>query len=113
MVALGCKYLRICHLNNCATGIATQDDQLRREHFHGLPELVMTYFRFIAEEVREHLAYLGFEKLEDIVGRSDLLEKIEPLTDKQRCIDLDPILISARRCRQTGWWLPGRAQSST
>ncbi len=95
MIALGCKYLRICHLNNCATGIATQDEQLRREHFHGLPERVMTYFRFLAEEVREHLAYLGFEKLEDIIGRSDLLEKIEPLTDKQRCIDLDPILISA------------------
>jgi len=95
MVALGCKYLRICHLNNCATGIATQDEQLRREHFHGLPELVMNYFRFIADEVREHLAYLGFEKLEDIIGRSDLLEKIEPLTDKQRCIDLDPMLASA------------------
>jgi len=95
MVALGCKYLRICHLNNCATGIATQDEQLRREHFHGLPELVMNYFRFIAEEVREHLAYLGFEKLEDIIGRSDLFEKIEMLTGKQRCIDLDPILASA------------------
>ncbi|MGB7451881.1 MAG: glutamate synthase large subunit [Lysobacterales bacterium] len=95
MVALGCKYLRICHLNNCATGIATQDEQLRREHFHGLPELVMNYFHFIAEEVREHLAYLGFEKLEDIIGRSDLLDKIEPLTDKQACIDLDPILTSA------------------
>jgi len=95
MVALGCKYLRICHLNNCATGIATQDEQLRRDHFHGLPELVMTYFRFIAEEVREHLSYLGFEKLEDIIGRSDLLEKIEPLTAKQRRINLDPILASA------------------
>ena len=95
MVALGCKYLRICHLNNCATGIATQDEQLRREHFHGLPELVMNYFRFIAEEVREHLAFLGFEKLEDIIGRSDLLEKVESLTDKQGCINLDPILASA------------------
>ncbi len=95
MVALGCKYLRICHLNNCATGIATQDEQLRREHFHGLPDLVMNYFRFIAEEVRGHLAYLGFEKLEDIIGRSDLLDKIEPLTDKQACVDLDPILASA------------------
>jgi glutamate synthase (NADPH/NADH) large chain len=95
MVALGCKYLRICHLNNCATGIATQDEQLRREHFHGLPDLVMNYFHFVAQEVRAHLAYLGFEKLEDIIGRSDLLEKIKPLTDKQRCIDLDPILASA------------------
>ena len=95
MVALGCKYLRCCHLNNCATGIATQDDQLRREHYHGLPEMVMTYFRFVAAEVREHLAYLGFEKLEDIIGRSDLLEKVDGLTDKQRSIDLDPILASA------------------
>ena len=95
MVALGCKYLRICHLNNCATGIATQDEQLRREHFHGLPELVMNYFRFIAEEVRGYLAFLGFEKLEDIIGRSDLLETIEPLNDKQACVDLQPILASA------------------
>ena len=102
MVALGCKYLRICHLNNCATGIATQDEQLRREHFHGLPELVMNYFRFIAEEVREHLSYLGFEKLEDIIGRSDLLDKIEPLTDKQGCIDLDPILASAAAAGSQG-----------
>jgi glutamate synthase (NADPH/NADH) large chain len=44
MVALGCKYLRICHLNNCATGVATQDEKLRREHFTGLPEMVMNYF---------------------------------------------------------------------
>ncbi len=95
MVALGCKYLRICHLNNCATGIATQDERLRREHFHGLPEKVMNYFRFLAGEVRTHLASLGFEKLEDIIGRSDLLGKVEQLTDKQQGIDLDPILASA------------------
>ena len=100
MVALGCKYLRICHLNNCATGIATQDEQLRREHFHGLPEMVMQYFKFVAEEVRGHLALLGFERLEDIIGRSDLLEHIDAtdnpsLTDKQIALDLGPILVSA------------------
>jgi glutamate synthase (NADPH/NADH) large chain len=95
MVALGCKYLRICHLNNCATGIATQDEQLRHRHYHGRPELVMNYFRFIAREVREHLAKLGFEKLEDIIGRSDLLHKIDAHGDKQRKIDLDPLLASA------------------
>ncbi len=59
MVALGCKYLRICHLNNCATGVATQDEKLRREHFTGLPEMVMNYFKFIAEETRELMAQLG------------------------------------------------------
>ena len=74
MVALGCKYLRICHLNNCATGVATQDEGLRQDHFKGLPEMVMAYFRFVAEETREHLAALGYERLEDIIGRSDLLE---------------------------------------
>jgi glutamate synthase (NADPH/NADH) large chain len=95
MVALGCKYLRICHLNNCATGVATQDEGLRRDHFHGLPEKVVNYFQFVAEEVREHLAYLGFERLEDIIGRSDLLEKVESINPKQQKIDLDPVLVSA------------------
>ena len=57
MIALGCKYLRICHLNNCATGIATQDEILRK-HFTGLPEMVIHYFRFVAEEVREIMAQL-------------------------------------------------------
>ncbi|SUC79150.1 Glutamate synthase [NADPH] large chain precursor [Providencia stuartii] len=58
MVALGCKYLRICHLNNCATGVATQDDSLRQHHYHGLPERVINYFRFIARETRELMAAL-------------------------------------------------------
>ena len=52
MIALGCKYLRICHLNNCATGVATQDELLRANHFTGLPERVENFFRLLAEEVR-------------------------------------------------------------
>ena len=56
MVALGCKYLRICHLNNCATGVATQHNVLRSKYFIGLPEMVINYFRFVAQEVREILA---------------------------------------------------------
>jgi len=95
MIALGCKYLRICHLNNCATGIATQDEGLRKDHFKGLPEMVMTYFRFVAEEVREHLAYLGFQRLDQVIGRSDLLELIEAPTAKQRSLDLGRILRAA------------------
>src|SRR3546814_7310640 len=55
MIALGCKYLRICHLNNCATGVATQDARLRRAHFNGPPERVMAFFRFVAEETRGYL----------------------------------------------------------
>ncbi|STW27006.1 glutamate synthase subunit alpha [Klebsiella michiganensis] len=61
MVALGCKYLRICHLNNCATGVATQDDKLRKNHYHGLPFKVTNYFEFIARETRELMAAAGRE----------------------------------------------------
>jgi glutamate synthase (NADPH/NADH) large chain len=102
MVALGCKYLRICHLNNCATGVATQDEGLRRDHFKGLPEMVMTYFRFVAEEVREHLAALGFERIEDIIGRSDLLQQLEPRTGKQAKLDLERLLEAAAAAGHQG-----------
>ena len=92
MVAMGCKYLRICHLNNCATGIATQDKVLRMKHYHGEVDYVMNYFRFLAQEVREWLAKLGFQKLEDIIGRTDLLEQVDGMTDKQSGLNLQPIL---------------------
>jgi glutamate synthase (NADPH/NADH) large chain len=92
MVALGCKYLRICHLNNCATGLATQNKVLRREHFIGLPEMVMNYFTFVAQETREWMAKLGVRHLTDLIGRTDLLEPIEGTTRKQQGLDLMPIL---------------------
>ena len=72
MVALGCKYLRICHLNNCATGVATQNKILRMKHFSGSPERVVNYLNFVAQDVREILAQLGYSKLEDIIGRNFL-----------------------------------------
>jgi glutamate synthase (NADPH/NADH) large chain len=95
MVALGCKYLRICHLNNCATGIATQNKTLREKHFHGLPERVMNYFRFLARDVRELLASLGAREFTEIIGRSDLLEQLPGQTARQTRLDLSPILASA------------------
>jgi glutamate synthase (NADPH/NADH) large chain len=82
MVALGCKYLRICHLNNCATGIATQNRTLRDKHFHGLPERVMQFFEFMARDVRELLAMLGATEFTDIIGRSELLEQLPGSTIK-------------------------------
>jgi glutamate synthase (NADPH/NADH) large chain len=94
-VALGCKYLRICHLNNCATGIATQNKTLREQHFHGLPERVMNYFKFLARDVREILARLGQREFTDIIGRSELLEQLPGVTAKQSRLDLGPILASA------------------
>jgi glutamate synthase (NADPH) large chain len=95
MVALGCKYLRICHLNNCATGIATQHSVLRSKYFIGLPQMVMNYFRFVAEEVREILASLGVRSLSELIGRTEYLEVLEGATAKQRKLDLTPILSSA------------------
>ncbi|TDK27195.1 glutamate synthase large subunit [Luteimonas aestuarii] len=92
MIVLGCKYLRICHLNNCATGVATQDDRLRANHFKGLPERVETFFRNIAEDVRELLASLGARSLDEIIGRTDLLQQtIDNPRDAVR-IDLSKLL---------------------
>ncbi|MCL4409924.1 glutamate synthase large subunit [Aliidiomarina haloalkalitolerans] len=96
MIALGCKYLRICHLNNCATGIATQDAALRQQYFSGLPEKVENYFYLLCAEVEHYLNELNVEDITDLIGRTDLLEKIaEPLTLKQEKIDLQPLLDSA------------------
>ena len=92
MIALGCKYLRICHLNNCATGVATQQDKLREEHFIGEPEMLINFFRFIAEETRELLALLGVRSMKELIGRTDLLSMIEGQSDKQRKLDLTPLL---------------------
>ncbi|HEX4648932.1 MAG TPA: glutamate synthase large subunit [Steroidobacteraceae bacterium] len=94
MVALGCKYLRICHLNNCTTGVATQHNVLRSKYFTGLPEMVIHYFRFVAEEVRETLASLGVRSLEEIIGRTEYLEVERGSTPRQRKLDLTPILSS-------------------
>ncbi|MCM5704165.1 glutamate synthase large subunit [Larsenimonas salina] len=92
MVALGCKYLRICHLNNCATGVATQHKALRDEHFRGTVDMVKHYFRFIAEEVRELMAMLGVTQLADLIGRTDLLEKIEGTTVSHGKLNLESLL---------------------
>ncbi|HEY7773132.1 MAG TPA: glutamate synthase large subunit [Marinagarivorans sp.] len=92
MVALGCKYLRICHLNNCATGVATQQDKLRKEHYIGTVEMVMNFFRFVAEETREWMAKLGVRSLTELIGRVDLLEVIEGTTAKHAKLDLAPII---------------------
>ncbi len=92
MVALGCKYLRICHLNNCATGVATQNDKLRAKHFIGEVEMVMNYFKFVAQDTRQWMARLGVSNLVDLIGRTDLFEIIEPQTEKQANVDLSRLL---------------------
>ena len=92
LVALGCKYLRICHLNSCATGVATQNDELRKQHYKGPPEQAENFFRFVAEDVRMLLAQLGVRRLDEIIGRTDLLHQRVGVTAKQRKVDLAPLL---------------------
>jgi glutamate synthase (NADPH/NADH) large chain len=92
MISLGCKYLRICHLNNCATGIATQDARLRKGFFIGLPEMVINYFTFVARETRELMAALGVARFEDLIGRTDLLELLVGESEKQSRLKLGVLL---------------------
>ena len=73
LVALGCIMMRVCHLNTCPVGVATQDPALRK-NFTGEPEHAVNFMRFIAEEVREIMAQLGFRTMEEMVGRTDVLE---------------------------------------
>ena len=96
MIVLGCKYLRICHLNNCATGVATQDERLRTQYFTGLPERVENFFRLLSEEVRQWLSYLGARSLDEIVGRTDLLQQLDVSPREGVRVDLSRLLKGAQ-----------------
>ena len=82
LIVLGCVMMRKCHANACPVGVATQDPKLR-EHFRGHYKYVINYFTFLAQEVREYLAEIGFTKLEDIVGRTDLIQ-LKPIPANQQ-----------------------------
>ena len=86
LTVIGCKILRICHMNRCSVGIATQEEKLR-EYYEGSVERVINYFTLLAEDVREILASLGYSSLEDIIGRNDLLEMIDDEFAKQFSFD--------------------------
>jgi glutamate synthase domain-containing protein 3 len=107
LIAMGCIMMRKCHLNTCSVGIATQDPELRKL-FKGQPEHVINFFFFLAEQVREYMAQLGFRKVDDMVGRVDMLDA-QPAVDhwKARGLDFSAILYSppvparvARHCVQ-------------
>jgi len=92
MIAMGCKYLRICHLNSCATGVATQRRDIIDQHYIGEKERVINYFTFIANEVQEILVKLGVPNLESIIGQTQYLKDITLDNIKTQNIDLSPIL---------------------
>jgi glutamate synthase (NADPH) large chain len=105
LVVMGCIMMRVCHLNTCPVGIATQDPELRKR-FSGKPEFVVNFFRFIAEEVRQYMATLGFRTMDEMIGRVDRLH-VRPAVEhwKARGLDLSTILYEpvmppdvARRC---------------
>jgi glutamate synthase domain-containing protein 2/glutamate synthase domain-containing protein 3 len=107
LIAMGCVMMRKCHLNTCSVGIATQDPVLRKR-FQGQPEHVINFFFFLAEQVRQYMAELGFRRVDEMVGRVDMLE-MQPAVDhwKASGLDLSAILYApptpsrvARRCVQ-------------
>jgi len=92
LVALGCIMMRVCHLNTCPVGVATQDPRLR-ERFTGKPEHVVNFMRFIAQDLREHMARLGFRTLDEMIGRVDRLEAKQAVEHwKARGFDFSNIL---------------------
>jgi glutamate synthase (NADPH/NADH) large chain/glutamate synthase (ferredoxin) len=92
LIALGCVFVRQCHLNNCPTGVATQDDKFRAK-FRGTPEAVVDFFNAVAQDVREILASLGVRKLDEIIGHPELLETFTPENHpKAATVDLKPLL---------------------
>ena len=95
LIAMGCKYVRQCHLNTCPVGIATQDEQLRAR-FDGKPEMLINYLTAIAEDVRKTLAELGARSLNEVVGRTDMLEQ-RTVTDHPKANTLDLSGFLARR----------------
>ena len=107
LISMGCIMMRKCHLNTCPVGIATQDKELRKK-FQGKPEHVINFFFFIAEQVRQYMAQMGFRRFDEMVGRVDMLDTREALDHwKAKGIDLSMLLYNpptpsriARRCIQ-------------
>ena len=104
LIAAGCIMMRKCHLNTCPVGVATQDPVLR-QRFKGTPEHVVNYFFFVAEEVRELLAAMGYRKLDEIIGRSELLEK-DGMIDhwKAKGLDFSRIFFKPDAPREKTYW---------
>jgi len=95
LIVLGCVMMRKCHLNTCPVGIATQDERLRAR-FKGKHEYLVNFMTFLAEEVREHLAQMGFRSMDEIIGRADLLEKRDiPTNHKAAKLDFSKLMYFA------------------
>ncbi len=94
LVAMGCIMVRQCHSNTCPVGVCSQDEALRAK-FEGTPEKVIALFSFVAEDVRGILAELGFRRLQDVIGRTDLLHQVSRGSEMLDDLDLNPLLVQA------------------
>nr|MBA3498267.1 glutamate synthase large subunit [Gemmatimonadales bacterium] len=102
LVAMGCAMARQCHINTCPTGIATQREDLRAK-FKGTPEQVITYFTLLAEEVRQILATMGARSLDEIIGRNELLQRVErPDVPRAQMLDLSLLMTPSATARTPG-----------
>src|SRR5690606_40442117 len=96
LVVSGCVMMRVCHLDTCPVGVATQNPELRKR-FSGKPEYLVNFFTFIAQEVREYLAALGFRSLDEAIGAVELLDVRDAVDHwKASGLDLSPILHRVR-----------------
>ena len=107
LIAMGCIMVRQCHSNTCPVGVCSQDEELRKK-FTGTPEKVVNFFRFVAQEVREILASLGFKSLNEVIGRTDLLTQVSRGSPNLDDLDLNPLLVQTdpgknpRFCEEKG-----------
>ncbi len=102
MIAEGCVMARVCHLNSCPVGVATQKENLR-QRFTGVPEHVVNFFWYVAEEVRQLMSLLGVARLEDLIGRSDLLQPRDVSLAKTQCVDLSSLLAPISGSEDRSW----------
>jgi len=112
LIVLGCVMLRHCHLNNCSVGVATQDNILQKR-FRGKPEFIVTYFRFVAQELRQIMAGLGIRTLNELIGRTDLLElNKEIIPMKAKRLDYSRILYKPDLPEDVGRYYQANQESS-
>jgi len=104
MIAEGCIMARICHTNKCPVGVATQQEALRKR-FPGIPEHVVNFFLFVAEEVRQIMSTLGFSRLEDLIGRTDILQSRNLNLAKTKKLDLSSLLEPIKESKDRSWLL--------
>ena len=97
LIVMGCAMMRVCNLDTCPMGIATQNPLLRK-NFKGKPEYVENFMLFIARQLREYMAKLGVRSVDELVGRTDLLKKRDNLSDREAKIDVSPLLVKSEHC---------------